>query len=397
MPAQIPAGSYLTQQLYDTAVTLFTEQKCLAPLLYRPTSKDGKDDGIICCEDRQDLKDMGDRGSTATYYFGDRRRGQDIAPKALGATQFGQAAPQRPTYKQTMVLQGQELATASFFGMEVGQAYTSVPLETKELHAAGAEAAELLCRSDYYHLAGLTAYNAGGTAGWTVSPNGNLVTELDSAHRFWMGGETTDAGVAGNTSAILTLEALETIITKLQDRSTGVISPLVPAMTPWGEWFVFITCPQGNEQMTRHSTTNRYMSLTLSEIQGGNAPDKVASFMRANSGFEGTRRLLILVDDYTPFGQSGSTSGATTSGTQIGNCRRGMLLGRLAMKKIWGQGFDAESSHIRATSHTVHLQQDWKFFTHVGGKAIMPEDHPTPQRMGSATVTYYVTGTTPTV
>lgn len=396
MPVQVPAGSYLTQQLYDTSVTLFTEQRCLAAQLYRKTSADGKDDGIICVEDRQDIRDMGDRGSTATYYFGDRRRGQDIAPKALGATQFGQAAPQRPTYKQTMDLQGQELATASFFGMEVGQAYTSVPLETKELHAAGAEAAELICRSLYYHLAGVTAYNSSGSL-WPVSPCGNDVTEVDSAHRFWMGGETTDAGVAGNTSALLTVEGLETIITKLQDRSTGVISPMVPAMTPWGEWFVFICCPQGAEQMTRYSASNRYMSLTLSEIQGGNDVDKVASFMKANSGFEGTRRILVLVDDYTPFGQSGSTSGATTAGTQIGNVRRGMLLGRLGMKLIWGQGFDAESSHIRATSHTVHLQQDWKFFTHWGGKAIMPADHATPQRMGSATVAYYVTGTTPTV
>jgi hypothetical protein len=392
---QIPAGGYLSQRLYDTAVTMFTESKCLCAQLYRKTSEDGQDDGIIAVEDRQDVKDMGGRGSDVTFYYGDRRRGQDLAPKALGATAYGQSSPQRPLYKQTLNMQAQELATTGFFALEVGQTYTNVPLETKELQNCGAESAELICRSIYYHLAGLTAYNPTGSL-WPVAPCGNTVTELDAAHRFWMGGETTDAGVAGNTSAILTMEALELIITRLQSRANGVLSPMVPAQTPWGEWFVFICDAEGVEQLNRHSSTNRFTSLTLSEIQGGNDIDKVASFMKANSGFQGTRRILVLLDDYTPFGQSGSTSGQATAGTQIGHVRRGMLLGRLGMKLIWGQGFDAESSHIRATSHQVHLQQDWKFFTHWGGVACIPSDAPTPQRMGSATVAYYVNAATPT-
>ncbi len=395
--AQIAAGSYLgSQKLYDTSVTLFTESQTIVAHLYRQTTSDGDDDGIICVEDRQDVKDMGGRGSNVTFYYGDRRRGQDIAPKALGATGFGQSAPQRPIYLQNLVMQAQELATTGFFALEIGQTYGNVPLEKKELRDCGAEAAELICRSIYYHLSGLTAYNATGTL-WPVSPCGNLVTEVDTKHRFWVNGKTTDAGVAADSASILTMEYLEQVITFLQDRSTGVNSPMVPGMTPWGEWFLFICCSQGAEQLTRHSSTNRFTSLTLAEIQGGNDIDKVASFMRANSGMQGTRRILVLIDDYTPFGQSGSTSGATTAGTQIGNCRRGMLLGRAAMKLIWGQGFDAESSHIRATNHTVHLQQDWKFMTHWGGVAMIPTDAPTPQRMGSATVTYYVTGTTPTV
>lgn len=390
MSTQIPAGGYLSQQLYDAAVTLFTESQCICASLYRKG-----DDGVISVEDRQSIKDMGERGSSVEYYFGDRRRGQDIAPKALGATGFGQSDPQRPIWKQTLNMAAQELATTGFVNMEIGATYTKVPLERKELRDCGAEAAELICRSIYYHLSGLTAYNSTGTK-WTVNPCGNAVTELDSSHRFYMAGETTDAGVAGNTAAILTMESLELIITKLQTRASGVISPMVPAMTPWGEWFVFICDSEGNEQLQRHSTTNRFMSLTLSEIQGGQHVDKVGSFMKANAGFQGTRRILVLVDDYTPFGQSGSTSGATTAGTQIGNVRRGMLLGRLGMKLIWGQGFDAESAHIRATHHKVHQQEEWKFLTHWGGVACFPSDHATPQRMGTATVAYYVTAQTPT-
>lgn|GEM_PF-6041928 len=396
--AQIPAASYLTKSLWDTAVTMMAENQCICAQLYKKTTEDGNDDGIICVDDRQDVRDPGDgRGSDITYYFADRYRGQEIGPKPLGATAFGQFSPQRPTWKQNMVLRAQELATTGFFALEIGQTYSNIPLHTKELQACGAEAAEIICRSVYYHLAGLTAYNnATYSPQWQDPPCGNLVTELDAAHRFWCGGETTDAGVAGNANAILTMEFLEQCITSLQDRSMGVISPFVPGWTPWGEWFVFICDFQGLEQLTRHSSTNRVMSLTLAEIQAGNDIDKVASFMHANQGFAGTRKILVLPDAYTPFGQSGSTSGATTAGTQIGHVRRGMLLGRLAMKMIWGQGFDSESSRIRATSFTMHEQQDWKLLTHWGGKAIIPDDHPTPQRMGSATVAYYTPAVTPT-
>ena len=215
MPTNIPAGGYLAQQLWSSAVTLFTEAQCLCPVLYRKG-----DDGVISVEDRQDVKDMGDRGSSVQFWYGDRRRGQDIAPKALGATQFGQSAPQRPIYSQSLNMQAQELATTGWVNMEIGQTYTNVPLERKELRDCGAEAAELICRSIYYHLGGLTAYNSTGTL-WTVSPCGNAVTELDAKHRFFMGGQTTDAGVAGDANAILTLESLELIITKLRDPLLG--------------------------------------------------------------------------------------------------------------------------------------------------------------------------------
>lgn len=389
MPVSVAHGNVLAQKIWDASVTLFTESQTVAPSLYGRS-----EDAIINVEDRQDQADNG-RASQLQFWYGDRYRGQDISPKALGATSFGQSQAQRPIYSQTMNMQAQELASTGFLNLEVGQTYTNVPLERKELRDCGAESAEIITRSLYYHLAGLTAYNSSGTK-WPVSPCGNDVTEVDSAHRFFMGGETTDAGVAGNANAILTVEALETIITKLQTRASGIISPMAPGKTPWGEWFVFICDSEGNEQLQRHSSTNRYTSLTLSEIQGGNDVDKVAAFMKANSGFASTRRILVLVDDYTPFGQSGSTSGATTAGTQIGNVRRGMLLGRLAMHLKWGQGFDAESAHIRASHHAVHTQEEWKFLTHWGGVATLPSNHATPQRLGSATVAYYVTASTVT-
>lgn len=389
MPQQVQHGSALAQKLWDASVTLFTENQSVAPHLY------GKgEDAIIRVEDRQDQKDLGGgRGSQVEFYYGDRYRGTALAPKALGATAFGQESAPRPIYKQTMNMQAQELATAAFLNTVAGQTYTNVPLEKKELRDAGAEAAELICRSLYYHLAGLTYYN--NTAVWPVPPVGNLVTELDDSHRFFMGGLTTDAGVAAQPNAILTVEALETIITRLQSRASGVHSPLAPGKTPWGEWFVFICDSEGNEQLQRHSSTNRYTSLTLSEIQGGGAVDKVAAFMQANSGFASTRKILVIVDDYTPFGQSGSTSGATTAGTQIANVRRGMLLGRLAMHLKWGQGFDADSAHIKASFHQVHTQESWKLYTHWGGVATIPaEVTNNSQRFGSATVAYYVTATT---
>lgn len=387
MPASIPANSVLAQRLWDSRVTLFTESQSLAAHLYSTT-----ENGIINVQDRQDVQDQGGgRGSKVTFYYGDRNRGQSLAPRALGSTGFGQEQGQRPTYQQDMWLAAHELSSATTEALPVGQMYTNVPLEKKELMAAGAEAAEIICRSSYYHLAGVTAYNSTGSL-WPVSPFGNDVTEVDSAHRFWTNGKTSDAAVAADSASILTVEYLETVITRLQSRANGVVSPLVPAETPWGEWFVFICDAEGNEQLQRHSSTNRFTSLTLSEIQGGNDVDKVAAFMKANSGFQSTRKILVLVDDYTPFAQSGSTSGATTAGTQIGNARRGMLLGRLAAHHKWGQHFDAETSHIKCSSHTVYQKTGWVFYTHAGMVATIANG----QRYGSATVTYYVNASTPT-
>lgn len=387
MPSSIPAGSVLRQSLWDARVTLFTESQCLAPRLYGTG-----EDAIIHIEDRQDQKDQGGgRGSDLTFYYGDRNRGQALAPKPLGATGFGQETGQRPIYKQNMVMQAQELSSCSFENLVAGQTYTNVPLERKELRDCGAEAAELLCRSHYYHLAGITAYNSSGSL-WTVSPFGNDVTELDTAHRFWTNGKTSDTAVGADSASILTMEYVETVITYLQSRANGVVSPLVPGKTPWGEFFVAIVDAEGIEQLTRHSTTNRIMSLTLAEIQGGNDIDKVGSFMQANTGFQGTRRVLFLVDDYAPFGQSGSTPAATTAGTQIGHVRRMQLLGRFAAHHKWGQGFDAQSAHIKASYHSVYEQVGWKFFTHAGGVATIANN----QRFGSATISYYVNAATPT-
>lgn len=390
MPSSIPANSVLKQSLWDSAVTLFTESQCLAPSLYGTG-----DDAVIHIEARQDQKDLGGgRGSQVTFYYGDRNRGQSLAPKALGSTGFGQETGQRPIYQQTLSMQAQELASCSLENLVAGQTYTNVPLERKELRDCGAEAAELLCRQHYYHLSGVTAYNSSGSL-WTVSPFGNDVTEMDTAHRFWTNSKTSDAAVAADAASILTVEFVETVITKLQGRA-NVLSPLVPGKTPWGEWFVCIVDSEGIEQLTRHSTTNRVMSLTLSEIQGGNDIDKVASFMQANSGFQGTRKVLYLVDEYTPFGQTGSTPGATTAGTQVGNVRRAMLLGRFAAHHKWGQGFDAESAHIKASSHAVYEQVGWKFFTHAGGLATIAGPTGNLQRFGSASISYYVTAATPT-
>lgn len=387
---QVVNGSYLAQKKWGTEVTLYTESQTIAPHLYGTG-----EDAIINIEDRQDQKDNGGRASQVQFWFGDRYRGQQLAPKALGATSFGQETAPRPIYSQTMSMQAQELATTSFLNTEIGQTYTNVPLERKELRDCGAEAAELITRSLYYHLAGITAYNSSGTL-WPVSPCGNDVTEIDTAHRFWTNSKTSDAGVAADSASVLTVEFMETVITKLQSRANGVRSPFVPGATPWGDWFVAICDAEGNEQLTRHSSTNRYMSLTLSELNGGAAIDKVASFMRANQGFQSTRQVLVVVDDYTPFGQTGSTPGVATAGTQIGNVRRLMLLGRLAMHLKWGEGFSADSAHIMASSHRVHTQESWKLYTHWGGVATIPTSDPTPQRMGSATISYYVNAATPT-
>lgn len=388
----VPANGALAQRMYDSALTMMVEQESIAAKLL------GKSDAaVINVEDRQEVSE--ERGSSLQYFYGDRRRGQAIAPKPMGATGFGQEAAGRPTWTQTMNLQAQELGTCSIDTPEISQQYTNIPLERHEVRSMGAEAAEIQARSLYYHLAGITAYNdasaSGGGALWEVPPCGNNVSEMDAAHRFFAAGKTTDGLVAADSSATLSVELLESKISYLQSRA-NVISPFVPAETPWGNWFLFICDNEGVDQMTRYSSSNRFTSLTLAEIQGGQAVDKIGAFMQANSGFRGTKNILVLIDDYTPFGQSGTTAGLTTAGTQIGNVRRGMLLGRLAMHVKFGAGFDAESSHMRATSHKVYTKTAWKLYTHWGGLPTIPSNHPTPQRLGSATISYYVSSATPT-
>lgn len=387
MPASNPAGSLYDQRQWDTSVTLFTESETILPRLYST-----RDDALIHVEATEKADDGDARGSAVEFKYGDRRRGQELQPRAIGSQGFGQSDPARPIWRQNMSIVGQQLASTGMVNLIIDQAYTMIPLERHELRACGAEAAELLVRQMYYQLCGITSYNST----WSIPPGGNLVRELDSAHRFFAGAaNTSDAQVAIDTAALLTVERFESIITGLQSRASGVISPMAPGWTPWGNWFVAVIDPEGNEQMTRHSSSNRYTSLTLAEIQGGNAVDKVASYMKANSGFQGTRNILYLVDDWLPFGCSGTTSDATTAGTQIGNVRRALILGQLGAHVKWGQGFDTESVHIRATYHKEHTQEEWRFMTHMGMVPTRPENHPTPQRMASATLAYYVSAATP--
>jgi hypothetical protein len=385
VPINVQHGSIFAQKIWGTTLTLATECQCVCSHLYgkKPTS-------IIQVGNRADISLQGNnRASEIQEWFGDRYRGSALKPKALGATAFGQETAQRPKFSQTLSMQGQELTTAGFENLEVGQTYTNIPIERSELQAAGAEAAEIISRSVYAHLAGDTSYNSS----WDVPPCGNTVRELDASHRFWCNGKTSDALVAADSASILTMEFLERVLTKLLSRS-HVYNPYSVPDTPWGNWFPFICDAEGAEQLTRHSSTNRVMSLTLAEIQGGNATDKVASFMQANTGFAGTRRILVLVDDYTPFGVDGTTSDATTAGTQIGNVRRGMLLAPLAMWLRWGEHFDADSNHIMATKHREYLHESHKLFTHWGGLATRigtsTGGTAVNQRWGSATIGYYV-------
>lgn len=387
MPTSVTPGSTLDQKRWSPTVTLFTESQTIVAHLF------GEGDGAVIHVDQKAI-DADIRGSQTEFKYGDRFRGQQIGPQPLGTTKFGQETGQRPLYKQTLSLLPQELATAGEFALWAGQQYTDVPIERHDLRGAGAESAEIITRSIYYHLAGVTAYNS--AAKWATPPCGNLVRELDASHRFFAGGvQTTDAGVAGDATAVLTMEYLESIITQLSSHAY-VASPLAIPSTPWGDYFIFITDPEGNQQLSTHSTTNRYMSLTLSELQGGASLDKVASFMKLNQGFVGTKQILVLVDDMVPFGQSGSTADATTAGTQIGNVRRGMLLGRRAMELQWGAGFTASESHIMASYFQEHEWESWKFYTHWGGITTRPDAAVgSGQRFGSATVSYHVNAATP--
>ena len=96
--------------------------------------------------------------------------------------------------------------------------------------------------------------------------------------------------------------------------------------------------------------------------------------MKANAGFQGSRRILVLVDDYVPFGQSGSTSGLTTAGTQIGNVRRGLLLGRMAMKPSGARASTLSPPHSRHSPRRPRYEES-KFLSHWGRVSCFPSDH----------------------
>lgn len=403
MPVHVPTNSALAQRAYDSAVTLMSESFTALPKFFRQTTKskggDSVDDGIINLESRQEVGDLGKnsdgspRFSQAQFWYGDRRRGQDIVPLPLGSTGFGQAPAQRPIYTQTINMYAMEFPGASFQSLEIGQTYTNVPVESLELRHAGAEAAELLARQYYYHLAGITAYN-GGLAGakWTVPPLGNLVTEMDDRHRFFCNSQTTDTGVAGDTSAVLSMEFLGDVLSTLLNRSY-VQNPMTEADSILGKGFFFFCDKEGARQLLRHSATNQISMYTLAHLNGGKDLDKLVQ-MRASSGFQGTDGITVIIDDYVPFGQSGTTANATDVGTQIAKVRRGVLCGAKGLKLMFGQGFDSESSRLRCSYHRVHLQEDWKLFTHCGGAAMVPTSMSSPERLGSATVSYNVNGQT---
>ena len=193
------------------------------------------------------------------------------------------------------------------------------------------------------HLAGNTAANSQGSGGAHKYVGHNAVTDIDTDnHLLRPKGHTTDALVAGDTSATANLD----MILKLEVSAMSASYLTYPIAPGQDGYYDLIIHPMQWEQLRQNSTAGEWEDIQLAEIKGGKKIENTG----LHAGWMGVySRTRIHVSDYVPQGHN--------SGTAQANSRRMIFAGRCAGAMAFGEGY-ASGSHLD-WSEAVHEHKKW--------------------------------------
>lgn len=209
--------------------------------------------------------------------------------------------------------------------------------------------------SFFHQLAGYTPVNRltlGGTGnkfayqkGKTKYTHswGNPTVEPDAAHHFFCPGvggpNANEAAVAADVTAMPTNRVVEAAFRKLAGDQfssvNGNLWPMVPAMTPWGEGYVYLGSREALSAIKEQSSDSDVYDLARACIEGGMDPEN--STLWTNEGFK-LRNIFYLASDFITLGTTG-TAGSDTAGAARANVERGLLLGARAGHIRFGEKF----------------------------------------------------------
>lgn len=302
-------------------------------------------------------------------------------PDPRGVSTIGTEGSREPV-EDTLNIRYFQLAKGAIENLTADQNAVDFDLLAAEHTGMTRETSEILEKGVMNQLCGNVLVNDTATYPDYGLSMGNAAVNPDTDHHHMCGGETTEAGVAGNTSAVLTNREVENVTKKM--RSLRYVDyPIPPASTPWGELYVCFCSGDGMEQLKENNTDSDIYDLSKAEIQGGMDP-KLSTLM-TGEGFIKSH-VLYLESDYITNGLSGATqaSAAFSGVTSQANCHRAVVLGAQAMHMRYGMNY-TDGLHLGYVEHRVMRKLHMVIDTVYGGKVSIVNN----QRWASFVVSHY--------
>lgn len=187
--------------------------------------------------------------------------------------------------------------------------------------------------SIWNQMCGFTPSNTAGFKRTGLNP----VVEYTSTHRIFsdpsgLGPYITDEAVAADTTAIITLDDINTALLRMQSKSF-LTYPIAPAQD--GFYHIVIS-PVGWKQLRDSSTAGDWEDIQLSQVKGG--VDYTSTGLAR--GFMGIyNNVKIHVSDYITNGVN------SISGLSEPNTRRAVIFGQKAASMAFGEGY-AQDGHL---------------------------------------------------
>lgn len=182
--------------------------------------------------------------------------------------------------------------------------------------------AKRLSQSFFNQVCGYTAVTNTKYSGLnaTIAPAG----ATGAVRRIFAGSQTTDQGVNGSSSDVMTLDLIDEAV---EAARTGD-NPVQPVMIDGQEFFMFYMHEIQARQLRVNSTAGQWKDIQQSLLAGGQS-EKLNGIMTGALGVY-NRCILKVCQDVTN-GQHADTGAAQTS------TRRAVLLGRSAAVAAYGQ------------------------------------------------------------
>lgn len=280
------------------------------------------------------------------------------------------------------------------------QQRTERNLEDEQWKNANDSTAVWMERSFYRQLAGDTRYNSGTTftglshyADHKMSGM-NAVTHYDTRHIGYAdsGSGTplsTTAGVAADTSAILSDVQVARFIAKLTTKRFGVKWPLTKMnLAAFGSGFLCITTQEGINQIKFSDPDSKFEKIDLAEMAGGMGFDNSA--LSKTTAIKSVNDVIYVAAEWLPLAADGVVANSTTPATGIvANCQPNIILGSHAALLWWMEGYN-NGNHVDYTSDMEHERESIKYHTGLGFKRL----HIDGESFGSAIFHSYTEATT---
>ncbi len=334
MPSAISYNDALNERNYRAGVTLAAQlQTYCYSFVEKVDSEEETTNAAIVMLERGGLK----RGDTTKIRFADINRNEQ--PKTRMSQVLGQESA-TPRYEDSLQLR-YFLFDGGVENVVADQQLVSFSLKKGEIERISRTWAYTWDIGWINQLSGNTLVNTVPDFGLSC---GNTVTAVDASHFSVAPGTsvwTTEAQVAGDTTAVLTTRVLDTAITRMTSQ-LYVAWPAAPCQTPFGDLFVCLAGPQGYQQMRQNGASSDFYDISKAAIQGGGS--FLSNPIITGEGFIHNNCLVLKTD----FACQGITAGAAQA-----NSRRALVFGARSSHLMFGEGY-ADGDHLGWSEHLQH-------------------------------------------